>query len=143
MEDKSSKQLLKNPEQKPSDKLFKELLSEQLYQTWDELQKMLSEIGLVHEWRYYNDGKAWLCKITHKKKTVVWLSFWENCIKTSYFFTDKTRDGIMNLDIDNTTKTSFLQEKKIGKLIPLTLNINHKNQLDEFKKITEYKMALK
>lgn len=29
------------------------------------------------EWRYYKDGKSWLCKITQKNKTIVWISLWE------------------------------------------------------------------
>ncbi len=104
---------------------------------------MVSEMGLSHEWRYYNDGKAWLCKITHKKKTVAWLSLWENTFKTGFYFTEKTGAGIISLDIDNKIKSSFSQNKPIGKLLPLTLEIDHKNKLEDFRKIAEYKMALK
>ena len=143
MENKNSAQLLRNPEPEPGDRLFSDILSEQLYQTYEELLKMVSEMGLSHEWRYYNDGKAWLCKITHKKKTVAWLSLWENAFKTGFYFTEKTGAGITSLDIDNKIKSSFSQNKPIGKLLPLTLEIDHKNKLEDFRKIAEYKMALK
>jgi hypothetical protein len=143
MENKNSAQLLRNPEQEPGDRLFREILSEQLYQTYEELLKIVSEMGLSYEWRFYNDGKAWLCKITHKKKTVAWLSLWENTFKTGFYFTEKTSAGIMSLDVDDKIKSSFSQNKPIGKLFPLALEINRKNKLDDFRKIAAYKMSLK
>lgn len=96
MEDNNCKQLLRNPEQIPSENLFKEILSKQLFQTYQEMQKILSDSGLQAEWRYYKDGKAWLCKITHKKKTIVWVSLWDSLFKSSFFFTEKNRSGIEN-----------------------------------------------
>lgn len=143
MENKNETQLLRNPGQEPDDRLFREILSEKLYKTYEELLKMVSEMGLSHEWRYYNDGKTWLCKITHKKKTVAWLSLWENTFKAGFYFTEKTGAGIMDLAIDNNIKSSFSQNKPIGKLIPLTLEIYHKTRLEDFRKIAVYKMALK
>ena len=143
MEDRHPDQLLSDPAQEPGAKLFREILSEQLSQTYEELLKIFSEMGLSHEWRYYNDGKAWLCKITHKKKTVAWLSLWKNTIKTGFYFTEKTGAGIKSLDIDNKIKSSFSQNKSIGKLIPLTLEIDRKDKLEDFRKIAGYKMALK
>lgn len=143
MENKNSAQLLRNPEPEPGDKLFREIMSEQLFQAYKELQTLLSEMTLSYEWRYYKDGKAWLCKITYKKKTVVWLSLWEKTFKAGFYFTEKTSAGIMSLDIDNKIKSSFSQNKPIGKLLPLTLEIDHKNKLEDFRKIAEYKMALK
>ena len=143
MESKKPAQLLSDPAQEPGDRLFREILSEQLYQTYEELLKILSEMGLSHEWRWYNDGKAWLCKITHKKKTVAWLSLWENAFNTGFYFTENTGAGIKSLDIDDKIKSSFLQNKPIGKLIPLTLEIDSKPKLEDFRTIAEYKVTLK
>lgn len=36
---------------------------------------------LSPEWRYYNDGKSWLCKMLSKKKNLFWLSIWEGCFR--------------------------------------------------------------
>ncbi len=99
MEDSYPDHLLRDPAQQPGDKLFREILTEQLYKAYEELLKIIPESGLSYEWRYYNDGKAWLCKITHKKKTVAWLSLWENAFKTTFYFTEKTGAGIKSLDI--------------------------------------------
>lgn len=76
MEDKTFKQLLRDPEKIPNACLLKEILSGPLFQTYLELQNIFTIIGLSSEWRYYNDGKSWLCKVTHKKKTIVWISLW-------------------------------------------------------------------
>lgn len=143
MEDRYPDQLLRDPSREPGDKLFREILSEQLYHTHEELLKIGSEMGLSHEWRYYNDGKAWLCKITHKKKTVAWLSLWKNTLKIGFYFTEKTGAGINSLDIDSKIKTSFSQNKPIGKLIPLTLEIDNLTKLDDFRKIAGYKISLR
>jgi len=143
MEEKNSQMLLRDPGQEPVKSLVKEILSEQLYKAYEELLKIIPELGLSYEWRYYNDGKAWLCKITHKKKTDAWLSLWENAFKTTFYFTEKTGAGIESLDIDSRIKSSFLQNKAIGKLIPLTLEIDHKTKLEDFRRIAEYKITLK
>lgn len=139
----NTSQLLSNPDQLPSNKLFEKILSKQLLQTYLQIENIVSALGLNAEWRYYNDGKAWLCKITDKKKTIAWLSLWKDCIKTSFYFTEKTREGVMLLDISNDIKTSFAEAKTIGKLIPLILILEQPNQADDFKKIAVYKMTLK
>lgn len=136
-------QLLTDPDQLPSNELFEAILSKQLLQTYLQIENIISALGLNTEWRYYHDGKAWLCKITNKKKTIAWLSLRSDCIKTSFYFTEKTREGVMLLDIGNDIKTFFAQAKTIGKLTPLILIIKRPNQADDFKKIAEYKMTLK
>jgi len=136
-------QLLTDPDQLPDNKLFEGILSEQLNQIYLQIETIISALGLTAAWHYYHDGKAWLCKITHKKKTIVWLSLWNHCIKTSFYFTEKTREGVMSLGIDNDIKSSFAQANTIGKLIPLILIIERVDQSDDFEKIAAYKMSLK
>ncbi len=143
MENQNSKQLLGDPGQIPGEALFREIMNETLFQTYAGLQEIISGTGLSGEWRYYNDGKAWLYKVTLKKKTVAWVSMWEESIKTSFYFTDKNRDGIMDLDIGEPVKTAFSQAKPIGKLIPLTLDLKQKEDAEDFRKIARYKMSLK
>lgn len=143
MENQNSKQLLGDPGQIPGEALFREIMNETLFQTYAGLQEIISGTGLSGEWRYYNDGKAWLYKVTLKKKTVAWVSMWEESIKTSFYFTDKNRDGIMDLDIGESVKTTFSQAKPIGKLIPLTLDLKQKEDAEDFRKIAEYKISLK
>ena len=99
--------------------------------------------SLQMEWNYYKDGKAWLCKITFRKKTVMWLSVWDDCFKVSFFFTEKSKPGIEGLIIDPSIKESFLKSKNIGKLIPLVIAIKEMSQIDDILKIIEFKKSIK
>ena len=76
---------------------------------------------MTHEWRYYQDGKAWLCKITFRKKTVVWLSAWSDCFKLGFYFTEKSGGGIPGLHIKDSIKADYLNHQPIGKLKPLVV----------------------
>ncbi len=143
MENKTLQLLLQNPEQQPENYLLKEIMDKELYDCFTTLQNLLSDIGLQREWRYYKDGKSWLYKITHKKKTIAWLSLRETYIQTSFYFTEKTKEGIMQLNIDKDIITAFSQTKMTGKLIPLVLCIDKKDKLSDFMKIAAYKIALK
>lgn len=99
--------------------------------------------SLQMEWNYYKDGKAWLCKITFRKKTVIWLSVWDDCFKVSFFFTEKSKSGIEELKIDQSIKESFSKSKNIGKLIPLVIAIKENSQVDDVLKIIEFKKSIK
>lgn len=143
MEAVNHKQLLTDPEQFPDDKLFQRILDKPNYHIVGKIVKLFKETGLALEWRYYKDGKAWLGKTTYKRKTILWLSLWDESIKTSFYFTEKTCSGVLNLDIDNDVKSSFAAAKPIGKLIPLVLEIKNMKALKELKSIIEYKKKLK
>lgn len=95
------------------------------------------------EWNYYKDGKSWLCKGSHKKKTIFWLSVWDKFFQISFFFTEKTGVGIADLDIADSLKKDFAQAKNKGKLIPLILRVSDKKQVGDVLKIAEYKKGLK
>ncbi|MBN2383519.1 DUF3788 family protein [bacterium] len=98
---------------------------------------------LTPEWRYYRDGKAWLCKISRLKKTIVWLSVWPGFFKTSLYFTEKTGTGIQDLDIDETIKNDFKKSKRIGKLVAFTMEINNQCQLHDLFQVIGYKLNQK
>ncbi len=126
----------------------KEVLANALgnsYPAFEALMEIITnpQYGLVPEWNYYKDGKAWLCKVCYKKKTVFWLSVWTDFFKTTFYFTEKNCSGVIVLDIEEKIKEDFERNKSIGKLIPLTLNIDRKEQIQDLLKIIEYKKSLK
>ncbi|MCH6232617.1 DUF3788 family protein [Cognataquiflexum rubidum] len=127
----------------PTDKVLEKALREDIFQIYCELREKISvDFGLDHEWRYYKDGKTWLFKATHKKKTVFWLSAWENLLKVSFYFTQNSHSGTFDLQISDATKENFRNGKPVGKLIPLTLEIDQKEQLMEVWEIVKYKKGL-
>lgn len=101
------------------------------------------EFGIALEWRFYNDGKAWLGKATKGKKTIFWLSVWDGYFQVGFHFTEKTRGGVMDLNINDDIKAAFAQAEPAGKLVSLSLKIDKKRQLSDMIEIIRYKMALK
>ena len=135
------KMLLKDPGIFPSKEVLKNVLGD-IYSVLEELETQLTqdEFALTFDWNYYNDGKAWLCKVCHKKKTVFWLSIWEGHFKTSFFFLERHLEGIAALQMD---ENSFTLEKAFGKMIPLIFNINDKKQFPGLLQIVRFKKAAK
>ncbi|HPO50469.1 MAG TPA: DUF3788 family protein [Spirochaetota bacterium] len=128
----------------PDEKTLKETTGD-LYPLYEEIINTITDntFNLTVEWRYYKDGKSWLCKATYKKKTVFWFSVWEDYFKVSFYFTEKTEKKVYELDIDCRLKEEFRGSKIIGKLKPLIININDKSQIKDLLKIIEYKKNLK
>lgn len=138
-------QLLRDPEVKPSEQVIRDIYDDKLFGVYKDIFEIISnpELQLAHEWNYYRDGKSWLCKVIHKKKTVFWLSLWDKLIKTSFFFTEKTRGGVGDLPVNEKIKKNFEQAKFTGKLIPLIMDINSKEQLKDLIEMIKYKKSLK
>ncbi len=138
-------QLLRDSEIIPTEKVLENALGKEAYAVYQELTKIITSTAfeLNPQWNYYNDGKAWLCKVIYKKKTVFWLSVWEKQIKISLYFTEKTRPGVFELPINEKIKQTFRETKSIGKLIPLIFCIEKKEQLEDLKEVIKYKKGLK
>ena len=138
-------QLLRDPGIIPSAEVLKNGLGDSVYEVFESLMSTVTgtEYGLIYEWNYYNDGKVWLCKASHKKKTILWLSVWEGFFKTSFFFTEKHLEGIAALDIAEYIKEDFCKAKPVGKLLPMIFNIFQKEQLKDLLKVITFKKGLK
>lgn len=143
MEPENQIMLLREAEIEPTDEVLKKALGKEVFEVYGDLLKDISnEFGLEHEWKFYKDGKAWLFKATCKKKTIFWLSIWEKFVKTSFYFTEKTRSGIFDLPISGEMKESFDKTEPVGKLTPLIFDMNQKEQLKDFREIVKYKKSI-
>ncbi|HCE58367.1 MAG TPA: hypothetical protein DER09_11180 [Prolixibacteraceae bacterium] len=144
MESDNETTLLREKETVPTNEVLENVLGKELFTIYQELISVFTdEFGLELQWNFYKDGNAWLCKVVHKKKTILWLSVWKNYIKTGFYFTENTGTGVLALDIDNTIKAAFEVAKPIGKLIPLTIDINQQKQIKDLKELVKYKKGLK
>lgn len=144
METDNVKLLLREKEPEPSNEVLENVMGKELFVIYQELMDVFThEFCLDPQWHFYKDGNSWLCKVVHKKKTILWLSVWENYIKTGFYFTEKTGKGVLELNIDNNIKKGFEMAKPVGKLIPLTFEINHQNQMKDLKEVIRYKKGLK
>ncbi len=110
---------------------------------WDAFTARLASecpaMGL--EWRFYNDGKSWLGKLTHKKKTVCWISVWDGSFRTTFYFMDKNAKDLMALDIDPGLKKAFKENTGGGKLKPITVAVAGKKALSDVFGLIRYKSA--
>jgi hypothetical protein len=137
-------QILIDPEVTPTENVLRAEFGS-WYPVFEEfIQTIESERFMFSpEWRYYKDGKAWLCKISYKKKTVVWLSAWSGFFQLGYYFTERTGAGIKDLKIGDELKKDYASNKPIGKLKPLVACINEKSQLDDIYTLLKYKVETK
>ena len=138
-------QLLKDPDVIPSEEVLKNVLGSNVHAVYESYIRSITSngYGLTYEWKYYNDGKSWLCKISHKKKTVHWLSTGEGCFKITFYFTEKHLEGIAALDISEKIKEDFCNTKPVGRLLPMLFAISQKEQLDDLLKVVAFKKSLK
>lgn len=137
--------LLRDPEIYPSDQVLKDVLGDTVYKVLESFTETITndEYALITEWRFYNDGKAWFCKVQHKKKTILWLSIWEGFFKIGFYFTEKYIEGIEALDISDTIKDEFVKAKPVGRLIPMIIDVNNRGQIDDLLTIVQFKKSLK
>ena len=137
-------QLLRDSEIYPSQEVLKDLLGK-VYDVLESFQTRVtqSDFALTFDWHYYKDGKSWLCKVCHKKKTIFWLSVWDGHFKTTFFFLERHLEAIAALDISEQIKEDFCCTKPVGKLLPMLLSINKQEQLTDLLKVIALKKGLK
>ena len=51
----------------PDEEVLKSVLGRS-FNAFKALVEFYNQNEMTHEWRYYKDGKAWLCKVQKKKK---------------------------------------------------------------------------
>jgi hypothetical protein len=136
------KPLLNNPSELPTDAVLQLVLGS-AFQAYSTLMERTTELDLVPQWNYFKDGGAWLCKVQFKKKTVFWLSVWDNFFRVVFYFTEKTLVGMAELDIEPTLVQQLSQTAPIGKLIPMVFVVQSPEKLDDLLVVANYKKKLK
>jgi hypothetical protein len=98
---------------------------------------------ISEEWRYYNDGKSWLLKVTRKSKTVFWLSIIKGSFRTTFYFTDKAEEAISASPISSKLKKQFSDAKRFGKIRGITIVFKNKKDIEDAKKLIALKISIK
>ncbi len=120
----SKEQLLRNPDIKPTCDVIAKALGE-ASDAYVEFIKALARHNFLLEWRYYNDGKAWLAKGLYKwtgvrggqnETTVFWLSIWDGFFKVYIYVPEKARADVLSLPLDNEIKRKIAASEQMGKL---------------------------
>jgi hypothetical protein len=61
----------------------------------------------------------------------------------TFYFSEKTIEGVYELGIDNQIKKAAKEMKPVGKLRPLMITIENKNVVKDAMEILKYKIQLK
>jgi hypothetical protein len=138
------KPCLNDKNEYPDDKVLNRHLGE-AKNTWDSFMEILSqEFPLFDsEWRYYNDGKSWLYKVTKKKKTICWVSVYPDMFKTSFYFSDKAEELIAESKLKRKYIDQFIHGKRYGKIRAITVDIKKPADLHTTKLLIAIKEKLK
>ena len=96
----------------------------------------------TREWRYYNDGKSWLMKVQHKKKTVFWLSVIKGFFRTSFYIHERGEKIIEASKLSKDLKEQF-HAKGYGKLHGITVVYRVKKDIEFAKELIDIKLSVK
>jgi hypothetical protein len=137
------KPCLNNKEEYPDDEVLSRYLGK-VKKTWDSFFVFLNENypSFSGQWRYYNDGKSWLYKLTKKKKTICWISVYQNKFKTSFYFGQKAEELITGSKLEKEFVNQF-HENKYGKIRGIGVEIKKQADLNTTKQLIEIKEQLK
>ena len=113
------------------------------YPAYQELLKLYDANQMEYTWRFYHDGKAWLCKVQKKKRTIVWMSAWRGFIKATIYVPEKYIDAIYRLEISEARKQKIRDTKNTGTSKPCIFEIRKVDTLEEFNQVMQFKIASK
>lgn len=133
---------LSDPEIYPHDEVLQSILGAS-YPAYVSLLELYKTNNMNVEWRYYHDGKAWLCKVQAKKRTIVWMSAWKGYVQATVYFPERYLDDIMSLDMSDETKERIRNTKNTGKSRPCIFEMRNKTGLKDFSAVMGYKLAIK
>lgn len=113
------------------------------YDAYANLLDLFNQNEMVYEWRYYHDGKAWLCKVQKKKKTIVWMSAWKGYMQATIYFPEKHLEKLDQVELSKEMKNKIMSTKNVGKSKPCIFEIRDDTIFNDFSKVVNFKIACK
>ena len=107
------------------------------------LLDLFDENDMTHEWRYYLDGKTWLCKVQKKKKTIIWMSAWPGYMQATVYVPEVRIPEIDGLDLSERAKARIAEAKHVGKSLPCIFEIRDAQAIRDLNTVMQRKMAWK
>ena len=126
----------------PDENVLKPVLGRS-YDAYTDLLALYDKNQMTYDWRYYKDGKAWLCKVQKKSRTIVWMSAWKGYIKATIYFPNKYIDDLQKLDLSNERIQAIIDTKDVGKSKPCMFDIKNKSVVKEFEAVMIFKLSTK
>ena len=137
--------MLRNPVIQPTSDVIAQALGA-ANNAYRKFKNELASHDIQLEWRYYNDGKAWLAKGLfrwtgnrggRKEATVFWLSIWEGFFKVTIYVPEKARVDVLRLPLGS-------ESEQMGKLkyYPLVFDLRSDEKLEEVFLLADFKKSI-
>jgi hypothetical protein len=97
----------------------------------------------TEQWKYYNDGKSWLLKVSRKAKTIFWLSVVEGSFRTTFYFTDRAQQAITKSPLSDDLKEQYRSGKRYNKIRGLTITYKNSRDVEYAKQLIGIKTSMK
>jgi hypothetical protein len=138
------KPCLNNKDEYPDDEVLSRCLGA-AKRAWDSFIELIEKDypSFSGEWRYYNDGKSWLYKLTKKKRTICWVSVCSKAFKTTFYFPDRAEDLIVASKLTKEYVDQFTQGKRYGKIRGVTVVVRKPADLNATRALIEIKERIK
>ncbi len=94
-------------------------------------------------WNYYADGKSWLLKVTHKRKTVCWGAVEDGSFRLSFYFPARLTPELLESELSKERKDSLRKAATVGKLIPVSVAFGPKSGVEDVMTLIALKKAPK
>ncbi|NLP11625.1 DUF3788 family protein [bacterium] len=95
------------------------------------------------EWRYYQDGKSWLMKVTRRKQTIFWLSLAQSTFRTTFYFNRKAEEAIQQSALPQEMKARYRAGIRSNRICGLTVVHTAKRDLKTAQVLIALKVGLK
>ena len=149
----TKQQLLRDPNILPTG----EVIAKALGEANNVYLKFVSELArrdIQIEWRYYNDGKAWLAKGLYRwtgvrggenEKTIFWVSIWDGFFKVTIYIPEKSRADVFKLPLDDKVKLMIGDSNQMGnrlKFFPLAFDLSSDEMLEAVYTLADFRKCL-
>ena len=136
--------LLSDKEICPTDEYIFSIIGEKKILWQNIMNHMVSNYkDSAGEWNFYNDGKRWLFKMVHKKKTIFWAAILTDTFRITFYFGNKAEPIIEASDLPQIMKDEFRTAKRYGLIRGISLKILNKTDVENVQKLIAIKVRVK
>ena len=136
--------VLTDPNVQPTEELIFSIIGDNSVY-WENLIDYLydNHFDITEEWRFYNDGKAWLYRALRKKKTVYWAGVIKDTFRISFWFGDKAEPTLLASALPETIKEEFRNAKRYAHSRSISIEMHTPENLQNVIALIELKIKLK
>ncbi len=111
-------------------------------------QKLFARIRTEHPdlsetWKFYKDGKSWLCQVTWKKKTVFWILIMKGRFRVGFYFAKRLMDQILESDLSKERKEEIQKKPAKGQIGSVAVEFGPQKGIKDVMILIDLKKTLK